>query len=500
MSRDEIKLLPTPDASVANYAEDPGEWQARADRLKDKGINGNGAGVPLAIAVKRLSRSAPASPASASSTTDSTSPASTTPGSASGTSGAGGSSDSAGPESLFSMTSEGTGETLPGSMSSRAGSRAKARRPRASEKASATPRPFCGETCGGPLTSFDPATSSWRTSPICSDSEPRPPSIDAYAAGLIDGEGCIQVTKKGHARLEMGMGVAALEVLHEMAEEYGGSVRLTRPATEKWQAAHAWSVHGTQAAEALARVYPFLRLKQGQARIAMRANEVRVALIPEGKQNARWTDEARSEVERLRSACMDLNQKGPKTGDAQRAGRLWRKPEGSLLSTTFGEPFSGTWPRSGTVSSGTVFPLRPSAPLTDVTGCSPLLPTPRADPRDATSRKAREGWRPSLMESLQLLPTPRARVDKEHGPNGKHWGELRPVVESLSNGASTSPPSDDGKPSTAPRLSPWFVEWMIGAPPGWSDPDCPLSATEFASMWAISADGTSSIWSDGGEG
>ena len=29
-------------------------------------------------------------------------------------------------------------------------------------------------------------------------------------------------------------------------------------------------------------------------------------------------------------------------------------------------------------------------------------------------------------------------------------------------------------------LNPSFVEWMMGAPDGWSDPDCPLSATEFS--------------------
>jgi hypothetical protein len=50
-------------------------------------------------------------------------------------------------------------------------------------------------------------------------------------------------------------------------------------------------------------------------------------------------------------------------------------------------------------------------------------------------------------------------------------------------GASTEEPSSDGAPSTVPRLNPWFVEWMLGAPQGWSDPDCPLSATEFKSRW-----------------
>lgn len=190
------------------------------------------------------------------------------------------------------------------------------------------------------------------------------------------------------------------------------------------------------------------------------------------------------------------------------------------------------------MSSGTVFQRQPSAPLTFVTGCSPLLPTPRA------------------------------RVDKDHGPDGKHWGELRPTIlsllptpsasmanydeppekwlaraerlkekhgngngagmplavavkllptpradprdatprkaranwrpslmesiQSLSSGAISDPPSDGGSRYTGLRLSPCFEEWMLGLPRGWSDPDCLLSATEFRSRSESSSADTSS--------
>lgn len=43
---------PTPDASVANLGEGPETWYARREELKAKGINGNGAGVPLSIAAQ----------------------------------------------------------------------------------------------------------------------------------------------------------------------------------------------------------------------------------------------------------------------------------------------------------------------------------------------------------------------------------------------------------------------------------------------------------------
>lgn len=49
---DQIQCWPTPDASVSNDSESPESWRARQAQLLTKGINGNGAGVPLAIAAK----------------------------------------------------------------------------------------------------------------------------------------------------------------------------------------------------------------------------------------------------------------------------------------------------------------------------------------------------------------------------------------------------------------------------------------------------------------
>lgn len=45
-------LWPTPAAMMPNDSEDPQEWLARAALLKEKHHNGNGAGTPLAVAVK----------------------------------------------------------------------------------------------------------------------------------------------------------------------------------------------------------------------------------------------------------------------------------------------------------------------------------------------------------------------------------------------------------------------------------------------------------------
>lgn len=49
-----LKLLPTPDASNANDGEGLDTWLERRERIKAKGINGNGMGMPLAIAALTL--------------------------------------------------------------------------------------------------------------------------------------------------------------------------------------------------------------------------------------------------------------------------------------------------------------------------------------------------------------------------------------------------------------------------------------------------------------
>jgi len=187
----------------------------------------------------------------------------------------------------------------------------------------------------------------------------------------------------------------------------------------------------------------------------------------------------------------------------------WLRPQGSLLDPC-GEPFSGTWPRSGSMLFGTVFPLLPLALRISVTGSSPLLLSPLARTQSGTevSGDGRTGG-PMLQEAVVgLLPTPEAsdgsggRVSKEKGgcrPSGaKRAVTLATAVQhqprgSQSTGATTGPPSPDGKPSTGLRLNPSFVGWMMGTPScgecgrEWTDPDCQHSVTAFMST----ADGSS---------
>jgi hypothetical protein len=106
--------------------------------------------------------------------------------------------------------------------------------------------------------------------------------------------------------------------------------------------------------------------------------------------------------------------------------------------------------------------------------------------------------RPQLGTLVRLLPTPvegdsrNSRQSTAPNPGPTRQADTLSDVAWRWSGAATSPRSGGGKPSPELRLSPWFVEWMIGAPAGWSDPDCPLSATEFRSRSASSPARTSS--------
>ncbi len=121
-----------------------------------------------------------------------------------------------------------------------------------------------------------------------------------------------------------------------------------------------------------------------------------------------------------------------------------------------------------------------------------LLPTPTSeDSERGPDESNREGGK-SLKGSL--LPTPQASdgtggrqeiaASKNNWkrPSGAKASKPLGTAVRLSSGESTEPRSGAGKSSSGGlRLSPSFVEWLMGAPDGWTDPACPLSATEFSS-------------------
>lgn len=101
--------------------------------------------------------------------------------------------------------------------------------------------------------------------------------IEAYTAGLLEGDGCISITRarpyqdKERVRysLVVVFAMTDIEPLEKLSSYFEGKVRkakLTSKGRQVWQ----WSVQGKQAKEFLEMVLPWLTSKSLQALIALR--------------------------------------------------------------------------------------------------------------------------------------------------------------------------------------------------------------------------------------
>lgn len=168
------------------------------------------------------------------------------------------------------------------------------------------------------------------------------------------------------------------------------------------------------------------------------------------------------------------------------ATHCWRTFQASLVSHTL-EPFSGTWPRRGTLRNGIASQRRRSARTTNGND-SGLWPTPLSGSRDSRPKLDSAG-RPNLARAV-MWPTPRA---KEHGDYQYSRGDHSKPVLTLSGAVKMwptpaardyrSPNKNGGHKDQLPnqvggQLNPNWVEWLMGWPIGWTDLE-PLETARF---------------------
>jgi len=124
------------------------------------------------------------------------------------------------------------------------------------------------------------------------------------------------------------------------------------------------------------------------------------------------------------------------------------------------EPFSETWPRSGMMRGGIAYQLRPSAPRTFAIACSSWRGELTATPTTKANQLA-----PSMMKHpgcraiAGLLPTPVASLERNALLSDAQARRANRRVH------VTSVLSARGIQG---RLSPQFVEWMMGFPLDWT--------------------------------
>lgn len=96
-----------------------------------------------------------------------------------------------------------------------------------------------------------------------------------YTAGLLDGEGCIQITnnesgRKKNPRLRLSVSITSTHpgVIQQLKDLFGGSVVPTK-AKGKRAASWSWSITSRGAKEFLLKVSPHLIIKAPEAKIAL---------------------------------------------------------------------------------------------------------------------------------------------------------------------------------------------------------------------------------------
>lgn len=274
----------------------------------------------------------------------------------------------------------------------------------------------------------------------------------AYLAGLVDGEGCISIqrhTKRKkpfyNVSVEIGMSSKAYKLLASLRTQLGGSLSKSRDKTEKWASAYAWKLHGSDAAAFINDIDPFLELKAEQAKVALELQAIIEALPkPKGVRRA-WSDEARRKAEALKNRMTSLNAKGPTLPECPQGciavlheGHWWT-PQMSLFDETGLTPFSGSFPKSGSMRNGVIYKQPPLALRTSGSESS-SWPTPRAqedncsaEATDARAERARKKYNageygdnsgPPSMNSLnyvtQMWPTPHG-FQAGNGPDGNEF-------------------------------------------------------------------------------
>ncbi len=205
----------------------------------------------------------------------------------------------------------------------------------------------------------------------------------AYAAGLIDGEGSIMISRRETGKypymavsVQIEMAAKAAQLLDSMHRAFGGTLGLVNSDSPKRSATLRWTLAGHEAAAALIKMLSYLRLKKRQA-------EIVIGLMSESGeswagQKLRWTEVRLAAWTAARDEITRLNARGPQENPpgyiAERVGGRWV----TRISDHSGErweTYSGRFPNSGTMRNGAVYTRPTLAPLTSASDSS-WWPTP----------------------------------------------------------------------------------------------------------------------------
>lgn len=137
------------------------------------------------------------------------------------------------------------------------------------------------------------------------------PDLDdnAYAAGLFDGEGCVQLyyRQSRHARhaLNTALSVSGVDLrpLNWLRERWGGTITIYDGSRENRRAVGRWIIYSEQADRFAHDIRPFLLVKLEQVDLWL---EARALMGRRGWRNAAMSDEEVAQREFLVQRVSDL--------------------------------------------------------------------------------------------------------------------------------------------------------------------------------------------------
>ena len=127
-----------------------------------------------------------------------------------------------------------------------------------------------------------------------------------YAAGFFDGEGCVNCSsnKSGSPFVRILVVNTNLLVLEKFQATWGGDINKNHKSKEHWKQAYTWRLSHSAATQFLEDIYPFLVVKETQARLALEFANIRPG---KGK---RWTEDSLKEANVLLNGIRLANKKG----------------------------------------------------------------------------------------------------------------------------------------------------------------------------------------------
>lgn len=137
----------------------------------------------------------------------------------------------------------------------------------------------------------------------------------AFLAGLLEGDGCIQLSSRKNPRMAFGVEVWMVievtntkkELLDFLKDNFGGNI-YSRKRRKNWSSSHCWRLCREKAKVLLLHMYPYLITKKEQAKLAVKFQAI-VSIRGQGS-NTLCTQREHKERMKLVEEMHTLNLKG----------------------------------------------------------------------------------------------------------------------------------------------------------------------------------------------